>query len=309
MAKFTVTPHPSEAQVLQGQNLARTLYTIGAEGGEGSVPVFLGVVMDKSGSMEGQKIYNAKEALLRLLHRVPPTDDVVVHISLFSTDAHELFSPMTGAQLSQRMEEMSRRIQGIRADGATSMGRGLRVSHQAAGYYPQHERRILMITDGMQQGEEPIQAVYNIAQTIADSGARIDAWGVGHDWDADELRNLAHITGGEADVVPDAHELADAVADLFEDVQTTKATNVRLLLLRPRPGAPTSPSASWCRPSSTAKAVATWWTSLTATPGSSCAGSAPPARSNWTLSLPSTRERPRWPRSPSRASRSSTWER
>ncbi len=74
MVKFHVTPHPSEAQVLQGQNLARTMYEITAEEGGGgpqaNVPVFLGVVLDQSGSMEGSKLAAAKEALLRLLNQV-----------------------------------------------------------------------------------------------------------------------------------------------------------------------------------------------------------------------------------------------
>src|SRR5438552_17226992 len=82
MVKFNVTPHPGEAQVLQGQNLARVLYSIGAEGGGGSVPIFLGVVLDVSGSMQGQKLDAAKDALMRLLGRVPPSDNVAVHITL-----------------------------------------------------------------------------------------------------------------------------------------------------------------------------------------------------------------------------------
>lgn len=238
MANFKVIPHPSEAQVLQGQNLARTLYTIGVDaeggGGGGDLPVFLGVVMDKSGSMEGPKIYAAKEALLKLLERVPPTDDVVVHISLFSSDAFELSAPMTGRQLAGEMQDVTRRIKNIRADGATSMGRGLRVAKHAAGYYPNFERRVLLISDGMQQGDEPIESVYEASRELSEMGARIDAWGVGNDWDADELRTIAHTTGGEADVIPDAAGLADAVAELFEEVQTTKAGNVRLLLQTPK---------------------------------------------------------------------------
>src|SRR5438477_7574388 len=90
VVKFRVTPHPAEAQVLQGQNLARVLYTIGAEGGGGSVPIFLGVVMDVSGSMQGPKLDAAKDALMRLLGRVPPSDNVVVHITLFNDTAEQL---------------------------------------------------------------------------------------------------------------------------------------------------------------------------------------------------------------------------
>ena len=63
---------------------------------------------------------------------------------------------------------------------------------------------------------------------------RVDAWGVGSAWEADQLRTIAHSTGGEADVIPDARDLAAAVAELFADVQSTKASDVRLVLTTPQ---------------------------------------------------------------------------
>jgi uncharacterized protein YegL len=235
MVTFRVTPHPAEAQVLQGQSLARTLYTVGVDqAGAETVPVFLGVSMDQSGSMSGSKLEAAKQALLSLLRQVPPSDDVVVHVTLFSTTAQELMPAMTGRQLNQQLPELTRRIHNISASGATSLGSGLRVELRAAAAYPQYERRVLMITDGRQEGAEPISDAYEAARTLAQAGIRVDAWGVGNGWEAEQLRTIAHTTGGEADVVPDARSLGDAVRELFADVQSTKAANVRLLLTTPK---------------------------------------------------------------------------
>src|SRR5689334_8693392 len=157
MVTFRVTPHPGEAQVLQGQSLSRTLYSVGVDqaGGE-TVPVFLGVAMDQSGSMSGSKLQAAKEALINLLRQVPPTDEVIVHVTLFSTTGHELMPAMSGRQVNAQMGEIIRRIQSISAGGATSLGSGLRVELRASSAYPQFERRVLMITDGRQEGAEPI---------------------------------------------------------------------------------------------------------------------------------------------------------
>src|SRR5919204_5754928 len=234
MVKFHVMPHPAEAQVLQGQNLARVLYTIGAEGGGGNVPIFLGVVLDVSGSMQGPKLDAAKDALMRLLGRVPPSDNVVVHITLFNDTAEQLAPPMTGRELSRNLPSVTRSIRDISAAGATSLGGGLRVAHQASRRYSEYDRRVLMITDGKQEGTLPISDAYNAASELASDGLRVDAWGVGSAWEADQLRTIAHTTGGEADVIPDARNLADAVDELFTDVEGTQASNVRLMLNTPR---------------------------------------------------------------------------
>ena len=236
MVQFHVTPSPSEAQALQGQNQARVMYSVGAEAGAGGgpgVPVFLGVVMDQSGSMEGQKIASAKEALIKLLHQVPDSEDVVVHITLFSDNAYELMQPQTGREIERNMENLTRLVRDINASGATSLGSGLRVALKASRPYAEYERRVLMITDGKQEGTVPISDAYEAAEKLSQAGIRIDAWGVGSAWEADELRTIAHTTGGEADVIPDASGLGDAVEELFTDVQGTMASNVRLVLNTP----------------------------------------------------------------------------
>ncbi len=238
MVKFRVTPHPAEAQVLQGQNMARVMYDVGADAsagpsGPGAVPVFLSVVLDQSGSMEGQKLYAAKEALLRLLHQVPSNDRVIIQITLFSDDAQEFLAPISGTDLQKRMEPVSRDVQNIAAGGATSLGSGLRVALRASRPYSEYARRVLMITDGKQEGTLPVSDAYKAANELASAGIRVDAWGVGNGWEADQLRTIAHNTGGEADALPDAFGLVDAVTQLFSDVQSTKASNVRLVLNTP----------------------------------------------------------------------------
>src|SRR5438132_1286866 len=170
MVKFHVTPHPGEAQVLQGQNLARVLYGVTAEGGGETVPIFLGVVMDQSGSMQGIKLNAAKDALQRLLRRVPPSDNVVVHITLFNDTADELAQAMTGRQLAHNLDYLSNSIQNINAGGATSLGSGLRVALEASTPYSVYERRVLMITDGKQEGTLPVSDAYNAAADLARAG-------------------------------------------------------------------------------------------------------------------------------------------
>lgn len=239
MVRFKVNPHPSEATVLNGRDSVRTLYSVGIEpdsgaDGEQELPVFWGVVLDRSGSMNGQNIRDAKRALKGLLGRIPPRADTVVHLVLFSNDAEELYPPMTGVELSQRRRRLEQDIDRIQAGGGTSLGTGLRLVGDAARAYSGYERRVLLVTDGKQESELPVEDAYDAARSLARNKIRIDAWGVGFDWKAEELRTIAHATGGEADVIPTAQELEAAVGELFEEVKGTRASDVRLVLESPK---------------------------------------------------------------------------
>ncbi|MGH2542110.1 MAG: hypothetical protein ACRDIB_04915, partial [Ardenticatenaceae bacterium] len=85
-----------------------------------------------------------------------------------------------------------------------------------------------------QQGDEPISRVYDIAQQINDVGGQIEAWGIGHQWNENELRRIAQLTGGTAEVIPSADEIADDIAALLQDVEGTPAQDVNLIFRTPK---------------------------------------------------------------------------
>jgi len=93
------------------------------------------------------------------------------------------------------------------------------VALEASRPYSEYERRVLMITDGKQEGTCR-SATHTRQPGSWAGGDQGDAWGVGHAWEADQLRTIAHTTGGEADVIPDAAP-PEAVEELFTDVQST----------------------------------------------------------------------------------------
>ena len=151
----------------------------GGPAGESSVPVFLSVVLDQSGSMEGQKLSAAKEALLRLLNQVPPSANIIIQITLFSDDAVEFLAPMSGAELQRRIATVTRSVENISAGGATSLGSGLRVAFGRRGRTRITCGAVLMITDGKAGRHRAVSDAYNAARSLAQAGIRVARLGRG----------------------------------------------------------------------------------------------------------------------------------
>ena len=111
-------------------------------------PLNLSVVLDRSGSMAGEKLVRVKEATLDLARQMQPEN----HLSLtvFESEVDPLVPPMpTGGQLGL----IEAAIDGIRPGGSTNLGGGY---EQGRAFAEQHKAdgsvsRILLLTDGMEE--------------------------------------------------------------------------------------------------------------------------------------------------------------
>ena len=92
-------------------------------------------------------------------------------------------------------------------------------------------RTMLFLTDGENQEEKKI--LHQAVNQCVDSQISIHAWGVGADWDATELRYMAEVTHGSADIIPTPDNLEAAFLHAFQRIRRTALTDVRLLLWAP----------------------------------------------------------------------------
>ena len=106
-------------------------------------PLKLGLVLDRSGSMEGEKLDVAKEAAAWLVERLQPTDEV----ALVAYDSHvHLLAPLAPVEPAQ----LTHAIGSLRAGSMTNLSggwlRGLDELERADG---NGTRKILLLTDGL----------------------------------------------------------------------------------------------------------------------------------------------------------------
>lgn len=183
------------------------------------VPVNVGFVLDRSGSMKGEKIERVRQAVQRAIDLLDAQD--VISIVIFDHRV-EVLVPATRVTDRQMLKE---RVARIRDAGGTKIGpavdRALReiVRDQSQ---PGAVRRLVLLTDG--QSEDEKECLLR-AEDAGRQGVPITALGVGRDWNEDLLIEMANRSGGVADYIASADEIADYFRNTVQQAQNVAIQN------------------------------------------------------------------------------------
>ncbi|MHC4729675.1 MAG: VWA domain-containing protein, partial [Planctomycetota bacterium] len=105
-------------------------------------PITLGLVVDRSGSMDGYKLRQAQLAAIAAARTLTPQDRILV--VAFGDQAQILMSPRSAGDI----RAIGRAVAGLYADGQTAMFRALTVAHDWMQREPSPIRHVLLISDG-----------------------------------------------------------------------------------------------------------------------------------------------------------------
>jgi Ca-activated chloride channel family protein len=160
------------------------------------------IVIDCSGSMEGDSIAQARSALMRIVNSIRPQD--YVNIICFGSQTRALFKRQRLAtdRTLARVRSLAHRLNATM--GGTELGRALDLAYgmeMPDGPTP----NIFLITDG------EVWSRGSILRRAARSGHRIFTVGVGAAPVEDTVRPLAERTGGACEMAAPNEELADKI--------------------------------------------------------------------------------------------------
>jgi Ca-activated chloride channel family protein len=187
-------------------------------------PLNISLVLDKSGSMEGDKIVNLRQAAKKAIDLL--NDDDYVSIIAFSDQVYTIVSSTTAADKAALHKEIDR----IRDGGGTAMSGGMRRGLRELEKNLSTDRlnRMLLLTDGQTFGDED-----QCKQLGADMRAKdivIQALGLGEDWNEDLLDEVAEASGGKADFVETPDEMNTFFQEAVQRMQATVVQNANLIL-------------------------------------------------------------------------------
>ena len=181
-------------------------------------PVDLIVVMDISGSMEGDKITTARSSLLQFIQKLDDRDRL--RIDLFSSDISTL-TPLS--EIGPKRQKVLDSVSGIFENGSTSLYDATLQAYkdlQTQGD-SKHIRAIVVLTDGQDTASAAtIQDVISqITATESEGGNAIKLFTIAFGSDADKgvLQSIADPSGGKQyDSSPEnIQKIYDDIATFF----------------------------------------------------------------------------------------------
>ena len=188
------------------------------------MPLNLSLVLDKSGSMQGTKIKNLREAAKLVVDRLGPQD--TISIVAFSDRKYLI----AGSQLVSDKEDLKKKIDRIRDGGGTAIsgGMGQGLAELELGLGDDRISRMLLLTDGQTFGDE--KQCKKLAQKAGDRGVVVHALGLGDDWNEDLLDDIAETSGGVADFIDSPDKIVTVFDQAVKSMQDTVVQNAQMVL-------------------------------------------------------------------------------
>ena len=189
--------------------------------------VNLAIVLDRSGSMGGEKLRKAKEAAIEALRRLDSRD--VFSLVVYDHNVRTIVP----AQSAGNMEWIESRIGEIRSGGNTALFGG--VSQGAAevrknlGYH--YVNRIILLSDGLANvGPKTPEDLGRLGTALIKENISVTTVGVGTDYNEDLMTRLAQNSDGNSYFVESSYDLPRIFAAELGEVLSVVARKVHLII-------------------------------------------------------------------------------
>lgn len=192
-------------------------------------PVALSVVLDVSGSMHGDKIAQAKNAVRQLVERMRDED----HVALITYD-HETYVIQPLARVGAVRGELIRRISAIQPGGGTVIPQAMVAGAQALEGAPGSlVRRMVLLSDGLDGSGQSVEMVTQDIRGRAHRGLATSSLGIGTDYDERFMTSVADAGRGNYEFLADGAQLQTFLRRELDEASTTVVDNVAVLVTLP----------------------------------------------------------------------------
>ena len=185
----------------------------------------IGLVIDRSGSMSGQKIEYVRQAACYAVQQLLPTDRVSVVIY---DDQIETLVPST---LAVDKAGITRKIQRIHSRNMTALHAGWEQGGSEVTQHlnPEHLNRVILLSDGLANvGETNLDAIASHVRSLAQRGVSTTTMGVGNDYDEKLLEAMANSGDGNYYYIESPQQLPTIFQSELQGLMATVGTTVSL---------------------------------------------------------------------------------
>jgi Ca-activated chloride channel homolog len=183
------------------------------------------IVLDRSGSMDGDKIDRAREAAMLAVDMLDPQD--IVSVVTYS-DTVQVLVPATRATDRERIKQAIRRV---RANGSTALFAGVSKGADEVRKFIDRNRvnRVILLSDGLANvGPDSPGALADLGASLKKEGISVTTIGLGLGYNEDLMVRLARASDGNHAFVESSGDLARIFERELGDILSVVAREVRV---------------------------------------------------------------------------------
>ncbi len=195
-----------------------------SEGRDGTIPLNLCLILDRSGSMKGKPLSTVKEAAKAIVDRMSPIDRLTI---VAFNHQSQLLVP--NQEVGDR-DRIKAQIDGLEAGGGTAidtaMKQGLEALTHCSGEFIS---QAFLLTDGENEHGNNDRCL-KLALVAVNHSITINSFGFGNNWNQDVLEKIADAGGGSLSYIEKPAQAEQEFSRLFQRMQSVGLTNAHLRL-------------------------------------------------------------------------------
>ncbi len=191
----------------------------------------IAIVLDRSGSMQGEKLLRAKQAAIMAIERLGSSDIVSV---IAYDDQIRVLVPAT--RVSDR-EAIAGAIEALEAGGSTALFAGVGKGASEVRKFLSRERvnRVILLSDGLANvGPDTPAELGALGASLAKEGVSVTTIGLGLGYNEDLMTKLASRSDGNHAFVEHPRDLARIFEYELGDVQSVVAQDIVITIHCPQ---------------------------------------------------------------------------
>lgn len=196
------------------------------------MPLNLGLVIDRSGSMQGEKLAHAKRAAIHVVDLLQECDRVAVVI--FDSAVETLVSNVEVTPASRQM--IRERINQVESRASTDLGGGwLQGCHEVAEFQKMDLlNRVLLLTDGLANvGMTDPEQLAGHARELANRGISTSTIGIGMGYNEHLLEGMANQGDGHYYFIENPVDIPGIFEREFKELSAVTARQVKVSIKVP----------------------------------------------------------------------------